>query len=531
MFEYEPLDRSRNSFRLLHIHSGHDHDPIRVSIRHAELGEGHTCLSYTWGSELPQKQILVNGKLMNVRQNLWNFLRTARRYEYKHPIWIDAVCINQEDVEEKNHQVRFMSNIYNQAASVVVWLGLSDAQCNVLLGLQCLLLGGRLLKKLEDWRLTSAWAALCRDHDWLDKEEEERSQFLNVDFHNPETYSGYPKEFSAWVGQLVRSDALKRMATADYWTRAWIIQEILLADNVIMISPMHPINLRSLLPFVEQHIFHYHELRYREYFSTLPLMHSRASSEPEQRGNMPFGDILNISRSRQCHDVRDRIYSVLSLTNGGERLKVDYGSSKEHVLWEAVNFQWQHETYCKQDTELDKKNLIRSVGQIAQHAFTALSLEPPTFDSIKDLEQLKDLLAGFKGLENRAYWTASYKSSIRCPWSISLSIPLSTTNLAMIVEWPLIRDHDREPLGWKLDTAETEWWSSGRYKRIQDRASSSATTLRSSLGWLQMRMHTWRRHNFRESTATSLTPRQAGSYADSAEPALEAQKLVLRRKQ
>lgn len=524
MFEYEPLDSTTHSIRLLHIHSGNDDDPIRLSIRHAELGEGHTCLSYAWGTEHSQKQIFVNDQLMMVRQNLWNFLRTARRYRYKHPIWIDAICINQQDIEEKNHQVRFMSSIYNDAVLVVVWLGLSDVQCNTLLGLQCLLLGGRLLRKLDDHRLTSAWGALCRDHDWLDKEEDERAQFLRVDFHDPETYDGYPREFSTWVGQLVRSNALKKMATADYWTRAWIIQEILLADNVVMISPVHLINLQSLLPFIEQHIFRYHEHRYRDYFSTLPLMKSRTPSEPEHRGSMPFEDILNISRSRQCGDVRDRIYSVLSLTSGGDQFKVDYGSSKEQVLWETVNFQWQHDMNGKKGTETDIEELIHTLGRIAQHAFAALRLEPPTFNSIKHLEQPRGLLAGNKMLENRSYWTAPHKSSsARHRSYISLCIPLSTTTTAMVIEWPLIRDHNCEPLGWKLSTADAEWWTSSSYMRIQDRAFASANPAKSSLGRLQMKMHRWERHQLNNNPATSSSATRAAMTPESSQPELETQ--------
>lgn len=292
------------------------------------------------------------------------------------------------------------------------------------------------------------------------------------------------------------------MATADYWTRAWIIQEILLADNVIMISPIHPINLRSLLPFVEQHIFRYHEHRYHKYFATLPLMKSRGSSDPEERGHMPFEKILEICQNRHCLNVRDRIYSVLSLTSGGERLKVDYGSSNMHVLWEAVNFQWQHEVLKKQNSGTNGNLDTYVVGHVAQRAFAALNLSPPTFQSIKELGQVKNLLEGSQEFENRAYWTAPSKSSGRWKQDISLSLMLSNTSITMVFEWPVVQDPDRQPLGWKLDADGTQWWTSESYMRILDRVAS-ASSIRSNLGKLRMKMHLWQRHKLTDYPAAS----------------------------
>ena len=85
--------------------------------------DGHVCLSYMWGPETPVKTISVNGRSFQIRHNLWRFLRTARRLRALVDVWlwIDAICIDQQNVAERNHQVQQMAEIYANARKVVVW--------------------------------------------------------------------------------------------------------------------------------------------------------------------------------------------------------------------------------------------------------------------------------------------------------------------------------------------------------------------------------------------------------------------------
>ena len=118
MASYQPLRTGNHQIRLTTIAAGRNDGPIQCSLNHEILGDEHTCLSYAWGDELPLREIYINGKPATVRQNLWNFLHTARRYKFSRKIWIDAICIDQANTSEKNHQVRLMSKIYSQAVSV-----------------------------------------------------------------------------------------------------------------------------------------------------------------------------------------------------------------------------------------------------------------------------------------------------------------------------------------------------------------------------------------------------------------------------
>ncbi|KAK3946547.1 heterokaryon incompatibility protein-domain-containing protein, partial [Pseudoneurospora amorphoporcata] len=83
----------------------------------------YEALSYVWGSEDKPCFIFINGCKLAVGKNLYAALLHLRDHSIKRTIWIDAICINQGDNEEKGHQVQSMAKIYAKASRVIVWLG------------------------------------------------------------------------------------------------------------------------------------------------------------------------------------------------------------------------------------------------------------------------------------------------------------------------------------------------------------------------------------------------------------------------
>jgi hypothetical protein len=83
------------------------------------------ALSYTWGAPSKMETILCNGLEMKIGANLHEAIQTlfSPPISLNLPIWIDAICINQGDDEEKGHQVHRMGDVYRRANKVVVWLG------------------------------------------------------------------------------------------------------------------------------------------------------------------------------------------------------------------------------------------------------------------------------------------------------------------------------------------------------------------------------------------------------------------------
>jgi hypothetical protein len=80
------------------------------------------ALSYVWGDDAPFDKISVNDGYIYIRQNLSIALRCLRHASQSRVLWIDAICINQEDLDEKNAQVSLMHKIYSQAQDVVIFL-------------------------------------------------------------------------------------------------------------------------------------------------------------------------------------------------------------------------------------------------------------------------------------------------------------------------------------------------------------------------------------------------------------------------
>jgi hypothetical protein len=115
------------AIRVLTISSGVDNSPIQLTITTAKLKRtAYRCLSYTWDPQYPQHDVVVNGQTLRIGHNLWLFLRSARAAGIDVPVWIDAICINQSNVAERNGQVSRMGQIYSNAESVIVWLGPLD---------------------------------------------------------------------------------------------------------------------------------------------------------------------------------------------------------------------------------------------------------------------------------------------------------------------------------------------------------------------------------------------------------------------
>lgn len=112
------LDFETNVIRLLEILD--DNNDIIVCKFHQvslENVPSYTALSYTWGSARDSKKILIDGVLVPVRKNIWNFLKQTRKDREWKFIWIDALCIDQDNPMERNHQVKMMRAIYSSVSS------------------------------------------------------------------------------------------------------------------------------------------------------------------------------------------------------------------------------------------------------------------------------------------------------------------------------------------------------------------------------------------------------------------------------
>lgn len=137
-FSYIPL-ADKKHIRILRIFSGSENDTIRCKLIPTPRGQmKYEALSYYWGTDLPTREIKITRDQSSqgivradtdelkfyIRDNLFAALRTLREPDADLDIWVDALCINQDDSDEKRRQIARMDDTYSGADNVIIWLGM-----------------------------------------------------------------------------------------------------------------------------------------------------------------------------------------------------------------------------------------------------------------------------------------------------------------------------------------------------------------------------------------------------------------------
>ncbi|CCT69170.1 related to het-6-heterokaryon incompatibility protein [Fusarium fujikuroi] len=202
---YQSLTSS-TSFRLLQVLSDGGRDILRCKMFDADLAARepprYIALSYTWHEEsLPKtfRPVLINDKYLNVSLNLWNFLQNYRETSGERIIWIDQICINQEDKDECVQQIGQMCKIYQCASMDLFWIGEPGENAEAVLDLLSS------LNRLETYLLESG------------SSRPGISALLNPIFMRA---VGLPEHDNPIWGSLMQF--ISRTA----FQRAWIIQEV-----------------------------------------------------------------------------------------------------------------------------------------------------------------------------------------------------------------------------------------------------------------------------------------------------------------
>jgi hypothetical protein len=123
---YQPLDQANQETRVLKLlPSRTSSDTLRCKLEVVSLTSNPEfwALSYAWGDIKPTVILNIEDSQILITKNLATALRALRSTEDPITLWVDAVCINQNDVYERNYQVRLMRQIYTSAIGVKAWLG------------------------------------------------------------------------------------------------------------------------------------------------------------------------------------------------------------------------------------------------------------------------------------------------------------------------------------------------------------------------------------------------------------------------
>lgn len=128
-YQYSALT-GLDTFRLLRLGRNADGEPLKGElIEHPVAGKApYQCLSYTWGNAEARREIEIDGQPFPITDTVFAALYWIRAFQRDDDptselLWVDSVCINQEDKKERSEQVGNMKKIYSNAELVFVYLG------------------------------------------------------------------------------------------------------------------------------------------------------------------------------------------------------------------------------------------------------------------------------------------------------------------------------------------------------------------------------------------------------------------------
>jgi hypothetical protein len=192
-----PLPYTRlksDEIRIVHLHAEDQSPSIRLTteVRKIEDAEDdYAALSYVWGDSTNTSMIYVDCHGFAATKNLVAALHRTRQFlrgEETLRLWIDAICINQGDVEEGNAQVAMMEQIYEKSAVIVFWLGETGAK------------GLKYLDELASW-------VHGRPQDHLE----------GIVQPKPISFKTHVRE------RLVEMREVAGIVTNEYWKRIWTV--------------------------------------------------------------------------------------------------------------------------------------------------------------------------------------------------------------------------------------------------------------------------------------------------------------------
>lgn len=297
---YEPLTEG-DYIRCLDLEPGQGNEPLTAYLRVAQLGGGENSarfetISYVWGPPELSDIILCGGQVRHITSNLGDALRSARLQDRTRLLWVDQICIDQNNLKEKGCQVSLMGRIYQESTLTLVCLGNNDAQ------------HAKLVRDVLDeadayiqqtFRETSASG----------------SKFPLLESNHP-LYSD------------TRWDSLAILFQQPWFKRGWVVQEAALGNDVTLLWAGIEIEWLKLLEVHEWILYkapRLHlsspELRLSHLYTTAfeyhradlaNVLYPYKVKPPNEQGS-DILTILHVATKLKLSDPRDRIFAFLRL--------------------------------------------------------------------------------------------------------------------------------------------------------------------------------------------------------------------------
>ena len=323
---YSTLDPGLGQFRLLVLLPSIDEtSQLECQLRLASFNdhESYEARSYVWGEPKFTTRIKLDKLPFLITPRLEEALRYLRRFDKPRVLWVDALCIEQGNNNERRYQVGLMRQIYSNCQSGLVWLGTDKGGV--------LSRAMTLLTKMEGCDIES----LGYDGDpW--------ESGFGPQHAEPEPKILYHLTQEDW-------DALKQILVENLvWKRVWIMQEISLAPKVLLISDRRSLDwsvVESLLRMGRHHTDAYHHhfshgtpITITSSFSTAQVIKTQRELCRQQanEAGSSLVDVLSRFRSTLATDPRDKVFGLLGLTSNDLGISADYSKDIRAILTDVT---------------------------------------------------------------------------------------------------------------------------------------------------------------------------------------------------
>jgi hypothetical protein len=361
-FIYQALKPDRREIRLIKLlPPGHGPSPAKATLVNCTLEPvslddkpKYQALSYVWGPAGLTSPICVDGKIFQATINLEAALRHIRRIGESLTLWIDAICIDQNNDFEKSDQVRRMRDIYRGAREVIIWLGQAKPEDT------------KVWNQLKELGEFAAEEPLEVNFDHLvdvDEKDTRASWYLNLNLKLRKELSqitiGYNNHDKILIEPLIY------LLTLPWWSRMWVVQESSLARMARVVWGSNEMYwgilwaglgyLSTWLHFQSIHLMG--DESYHKAFSLLersqpywvPIVGSWERINRRLDGTKTkLIDMLlqtSVSSTSTATDPRDNIFGLMGLIDDADQLgiQVDYSQDLSTVFERTARALFQTE--------------------------------------------------------------------------------------------------------------------------------------------------------------------------------------------
>ncbi|KAG4428894.1 hypothetical protein IFR05_015623 [Cadophora sp. M221] len=318
---YEPLNPTRKEIRNLILQPRTSGTEIQCSTSTISLLQSpeYEALSYVWGDASIPETITFNDIPTKVTKNLYAALTYLRHPDKPRYLWVDALCINQKDLRERNEQVAMMGEVYTSAKPVLVWLGEADEGSDEAFALLPSVLTDNNVQDGISQKLFSFYMQLM-DRDWFTRLW--TIQELVLASQDPlvgcgHTWTTWSTLFSAW--QKIAMIEFSKMGMVIYSAK----DEKQGEDEAEPMSITQGVRPKAI---------------------KIDLLNNLRSGMAQHHQNQTFRDLILNTNSSNATEPRDRIYGLLGMLPPPLRQEftVDYARPLGTVFAEAVAHIFRH---------------------------------------------------------------------------------------------------------------------------------------------------------------------------------------------